>query len=168
VLVIDFPFMVFQKSPWYENGGLNLPVIIGSLAIFVLAILLWPLSALIRRHYGLHLTLNPEQRRARLVARLVALAYLIFFGGFATFMSIAFKDIGLLSPHYNGWLRLIQLFGWLGVLGTLIVLYNTFRVWGQKDRWLWSRISEAGIAVACLGAVWFIFMWDMLHWSLKY
>ncbi len=168
VLAIDFPFMVFQKSPWYENAALNLPVIIGSLVILVLAILLWPVSALIRRHYGLHLTLTPEQRRTRLVARLVALAYLIFFGGFATFMSIAFKDIGLLSPHYNGWLRLIQMFGWLGVLGTLIVLYNAFRVWGQRDRWLGSRISEAVIAIACLGAVWFIFMWDLLHWSLKY
>ena len=168
VLVIDFPFMVFQKSPWYENSGLNLPVIIGSLVILVLAILLWPVSALIRRHYGLHLTLSPEQRRARLIARLVAVAFLIFFGAFATFMSIAFKDIGLLSPHYNGWLRLIQLFGWLGVLGTLIVLYNAFRVWGQKDRWLCSRVSETLIAVACLGAIWFIFVWDMLHWSLKY
>lgn len=168
VLVIDFPFMVFQKSPVYENGALNIPVIIGSLVILLLAVLLWPVGALVRRHYELHLNLSPEQRRARLLARLVALTYLIYFGAFATFMSIAFKDIGLLSPHYNGWLRLIQLVGWIAVLGSLIVLYNALRVWQQKDRWLWSRIAETGIAVACLGAVWFVFVWNMLHWSLKY
>jgi hypothetical protein len=168
VLVIDFPFMVFQKAPWYENSALNLPVIIGSLIVFLLALLLWPVGGLIRRHYHQQLPLEPGQRRMRMLVRLVCIAYLVFFAAFATFFSLAFKDIGLLSPHFNPYLRLIQLVGWLAVLGTVIALINAVRVWKSPDRWIWSRISETVIAVACLGGVWFIFVWNLLHWNLKY
>jgi hypothetical protein len=64
------------------------------------------------------------------------LVYLVFFAAFATFFSMGFKDIGVLSPHYYGWLRMIQLIGWVAVLGTVIVLINALRVWKQPDRWL--------------------------------
>ena len=104
----------------------------------------------------------------RLWVRLVCLVFLIYFGAFALFLSTGFKDIGLLSPHYNPLLRAIQLVGWVAVLGTLIVIVNALRVWKHKDRWLWSRIGETLIALACVGAVWFIFTWNLLHWSLKY
>src|SRR5438445_9167359 len=48
VMVTDFPVFVFQRSPWYQNSGLNLPVIIGALAVLLLTIVLWPVAALIR------------------------------------------------------------------------------------------------------------------------
>jgi len=168
VMAIDFPFMVFQKAPWYLNSGLMQPLIIAALVVFLLAVVLWPVGALVRRHYGQKLALAPEQRRMRRLVRLVCLVYLIFFAAFGTFFVLGFKDIGLLSPQYNLWIRLIQVVGWVAVLGTVVVLLNAFRVWSQPERWLWSRISETIIAVACLAAVWFIFTWDMLHWSLKY
>src|SRR5205823_2009565 len=52
VLVIDYPFMVFHKSPWNENSALNLPIIVGSLAIMVLALLLWPVGAFVSVYYA--------------------------------------------------------------------------------------------------------------------
>lgn len=168
VLVIDFPFMVFQKARWYRNSVLNLPLIVGSLVVLVLTLLLWPVAALIRKHYDHKLVLSPQQRRLRLLVRLVCLVYLVFFGAFVGFFAAGLKDIGILSPRYNPLLRLIQLVGWLGILGTLIVLYNVLRSWKEPQRWLWSRIGDSLIALACLGAVWFVFMWNMLHWSLRY
>jgi CubicO group peptidase (beta-lactamase class C family) len=168
VLVIDFPFMVFQKARWYQNSVLNLPVIVGSLVVLLLTVLLWPVAALIRKHYGQKLDLSPQQRRLRFMVRMVCVVYLIFFGAFAGFFIAGLKDIGILSPHYNPLLRVIQMVGWLGILGTVIVLYNVLRSWKSADRWLWSKIGDSLIAVACLGAVWFVFMWNMLHWSLKY
>jgi lipoprotein signal peptidase len=63
---------------------------------------------------------------------------------------------------------MIQLIGWIAVLGTVVVLIHAIRVWKQPDRWLWSRISETLIAAACLGAIYFMFTWNMLHWSLRY
>src|SRR6266700_570763 len=164
LLVIDFPFMVFERARWYQNIMLNLPLIISSLAILLLTVLLWPIAALIRRHYGQSLTLTPRERRLRLLVRIVCLLDLTFFAAFAGFFAMAFKDIGLLSPHYNPWLRLIQIVGWLGILGTLIVIYNAVRSWKQPERWLWTRLADILIALACVGVIWFVFTWNMLHW----
>jgi CubicO group peptidase (beta-lactamase class C family) len=168
VAVIDYPFMVFQKAHWYENSAFQLPLIIASLCILLLGVLLWPITAIIRWHYGQRLNVAPEYRRLRVLVRLVCLADLVFFAAFAIFITLAFKDIGLLSPKYNFWLRLIQIIGWLGVLGTVIAVWNAFRSWRQPERWLWSRVGDALIALAAIGVVWFVFTWNLLHWTLRY
>jgi len=168
LLAIDFPFMVFEKARWYQSSMLNLPLIVSSLAILLLTVLLWPIAALVRRHYGRRLTLPPRDRRLRLLVRIVCLLDLAFFAAFAGFFAMAFKDIGLLSPHYNPWLRMIQIVGWLGILGTLIIIYNAVRSWKQPESWLWTRLADTLIALACVGIIWFVFTWNMLHWTLRY
>ena len=168
VAVIDFPFMVFEKASAWENSGFQLPLIICSLVVIVLTVLLWPVSALIRRHYSKPLTFTSQQKRLRLLVRLVCLAVILFFVGYVVFFSIALKDIGMLSPKGNPWLRLIQLFGWIGVLGTLIALYNAVLSWQDPARWLWTRIADTLIALSCVGVVCFVFTWHLLHWSLMY
>ncbi len=166
--VIDFPFLVIQKASWYQNSALQLPLIIGSLVVLVLTVVLWPVMALMRWHYAKPLTLTPQQKRLRLLVRLVCVAFIVFISAYAGFFTAALKDIGMLSPKGDPWLRLIQFVGWLGVLGTLIALYNAVRSWQEPARWLWSRIGDTLIALACLGVICFVFTWNMLHWSLKY
>jgi CubicO group peptidase (beta-lactamase class C family) len=168
VAVIDFPFMVFQTAPWYENSAFQVPLVIASLAVVALTLILWPVMALVRRHYGKPLNLTAPRRRLRLAVRLTCLLIAIFFAAFAIFFSMAMKDIGLLSPHGNPWLRLIQIVGWLGVLGTLVAIYNAFLSWRDPQRWMLARVCDAVTALACVGVVWFIFTWNLLHWSLQY
>jgi CubicO group peptidase (beta-lactamase class C family) len=168
VAVIDFPFMVFQKSPWYLNSALQLPLIIASLSVILLTLLFWPVAALIRKHYGKPLVLTPKQKRLRLLTRLCCVAYVIFFGAYLLFFSMALKDIEMLSPRSNPWLRLLQIVGWLGVIGTLFAVYNALRSWQDSQRWLWSRIADTLVALSCVGVIWFVLTWNMLHWSLKY
>ncbi|HET7209086.1 MAG TPA: serine hydrolase [Terriglobales bacterium] len=168
VAVIDFPFMVFQKAAWYENSAFQLPLIIVSLIVIVLAVILWPVMALIRRHYRTPLTLTPQQRRVRLLVRFTCVMIVVFFTAYATFFALAFKDIGLLSPRVNPWLRLIQIVGWLGILGTIVAIYGALQSWRTPQRWLAARIGDTLIALGCLGVVWFVFTWNLLHWSLKY
>jgi hypothetical protein len=168
VLVTDFPVFVFQRSPWNENSGLNLPLIVSAIVVLLLTLMLWPVGALIRRHYGHKLDLTPQQRRLRLIARLACLFDLLFLSGFALFFTLSDKDIGMLSPRYNPLLRTIQIVGWVGVLGTLAAVYNTFRSWREQDRWFWSKPADTLIALACVAFVWFVFTWNMLHWSLRY
>jgi hypothetical protein len=122
---------------------------------------------LIRRHYGKPLELSAEDRKRRLWVRLTCLLFVIFFAAFALFFVQSFKDIGLLSPKGNPWLRLIQLVGWLAVLGTFVTIYSAIRSW-RSQQWWATRLGNVVIALACVGAVWFIFTWNMLHWSLKY
>jgi CubicO group peptidase (beta-lactamase class C family) len=167
VMVIDYPFFVFQRSPGAENGTFNLGMIIVAIAIFVLTLLLWPVGALLRKHYGHPLNLTPQQRRLRLIVRLTCLLDLVFLVLFVGFFAMAEKDIGILSPRFNPLLRTIQLVGWLGLLGTLAALYGAWQSWKERRWWL-SRLGDTLIAVSCLGFVWFVFVWNMLHWSLRY
>jgi CubicO group peptidase (beta-lactamase class C family) len=168
VLVTDFPVFVFQRAPWDENSGLSLPFIVSALIVLLLTIILWPVAALARRHYKHPLTLSPRERGIRLLVRLACLFDLLFVCGFAAFFMVAEKDIGLLSPRFNPLLRLIQIVGWVGIVGTLVVLYNAFHSWREQGRWLWSRLADTLIAMACVAFVWFVFTWNMLHWSLRY
>lgn len=168
VLVTDFPVFVFQRAPWYENSAWNLPLIVCAIVVLVLTLIFWPLAALLRRHYGQKLTLTPLQNRIRLLVRLACLFDLLFLVGLVAFFTISEKDIGLLSPRFNSLLRFIQIVGWLGVIGTLAALYSALQSWRQQGRWLWSRLGDTLIALACLGFVWFVFTWNMLHWSLRY
>lgn len=166
--VIDFPFMVFQEAPWNENSAFQLPLVIASLAIILLTLILWPVMALLRRHYGKPFELTPQMKKLRLLVRLVCLLDVLFFVGYGVFFALGFKDIGMLSPHSNPLLRLIQLVGWLGILGTLIAIYYALRSWKEPQRWRWSRIGDAVVALACVGVAWFVFTWNLLHWSLRY
>jgi len=168
VMVTDFPVFVFQRSPWYQNSGLNLPVIIGALAVLLLTIVLWPVAALIRRHYGHKLSLSPQARRLRIIARLACLLDLIFVIALATFFTMTEKDIGLLSPRFDPVLRIIQIVGWLGIVGTLAVLYSALRSWREPERWWLSKLADTVMAAACVAFVWFVYVWNMLHWSLRY
>ena len=167
VMVIDYPFFVFQRSPVAENATFNLSVIIAAIAIFVLTLLLWPVGALVRKHYNRPLNLTPQQRRLRLIVRLTCLLDLVFLVLFVGFFAMAEKDIGILSPRFNPLLRIIQLVGWLGLLGTLAALYAAWQSWKERHWWL-SRLGDTLIALSCLGFVWFVFVWNMLHWSLRY
>src|SRR5205823_7989616 len=88
VAVIDFPFMVFEKAPWYQNSVLQLPLIIACLSVLLLTLLLWPVAAILRRHYSKPLILTPQQKRLRLVIRLAFLINLLFFAGYAGVLSL--------------------------------------------------------------------------------
>jgi len=168
VLVTDFPVFVFQRSPWNENSSFNLPLIVSAMVVLLLTLLLWPVAALIRRHYRQPLNLTPQQRRLRLMVRLACLFDLLLVCGLAVFFTMSEKDIGILSPRFNPLLRMIQLVGWVGVLGTLAALYNALRSWQEQGRWLWSKLGDSLIALACVAFVWFVFTWNMLHRSLRY
>ncbi len=163
-----YPFMAFQKASWYDSAAFNQFVMIGAIVIFVLALLFWPLGALLRRHYKQTLPLDPRERRLRLLVRIVCILDLLFVAGFVGFFAMAIKDIGMLSPRYNGLLRLIQIVGWLGVIGTLIAIYNAFVAWTAAGRWIWNRIGATLVALFCIAFAWFIIAWHMLVFSLRY
>jgi hypothetical protein len=81
---------------------------------------------------------------------------------------MAEKDISVVSPSHDPWLRLIQFAGWLGFLGAVLAVYNAVRAWKAPTRWIWSKLVETAIAFACVGFIWFAYNWSLLHWSLKY
>jgi hypothetical protein len=168
VLALDFPVFIFQRVPWYKSTYLNNGIFYGSLGVFGLALLLWPVAAGIRWHYGRTLDLNTAERRTRLWTRFVCLINLAFLLAWIAYGSMAEKKLSLLSDSFDPWMRGMELLGLIGVLGTAVALYNCIKAWGNPNRWVWSKVGETLIAMACLGLTWFVFQWHMLALSLNY
>lgn len=166
ILITDFPVFVFQKAPLNENSSLDLPLIIAAVVVLALSLLLWPLEALIRKHYKQTLTLTPKQRRLRLLVRIVAALDLIFLAAFVAFFTVS--EITLLTTRFNPLLWVIEIVGYLGVVGTVVVLYNAIESWRIPQHWIWAKLGDILVALACIVFVWFVFTWNMVHWSIKY
>lgn len=165
IMAIDAPFMVFQKARWHQGSLFNMSILVGSLTIFALTLVLWPVAALVRRHYGRKLDLTPAQRRSRLLVRLVCAADLAFVVAWFATLSGAFNDPAKLNRGLDPVLHVVELIGWVGVLGTLVALYHVFRV--GKSGW-WAKVRDAGVALASVGFAWFLLHWNLLNWSLNY
>jgi CubicO group peptidase (beta-lactamase class C family) len=168
VLAVDFPGFIFQRVPWYKSAYLNRGVFYGSFGVFGLALLFWPFGAAIRWHYGRKLDLSTPERRVRLSTRLVCLVNLAFLLAWTAYGSLAEKNLSLISDSFDPWMRVMELLGLIGVFGTVVALYNCVKAWRNPNRWLWSKVGETLIALACLSLTWFVFQWHMLAWSLNY
>ena len=193
--VMDFPFFTFQRVGWVQAKPFNYFVLGASVAILILALVLWPVAALVRRHYGRKLNLPPRERRLRIAVRLVCAADLLFLGCLVALLSILDAP-GAANSHIDIWIHLLQIVGVIGAVGTVLAIYSAVHAWratsspvratvaaaGAADAgstsapasqttessWIWSKIFPTLIAVACIGITWFFVYWNLLNFNLNY
>jgi CubicO group peptidase (beta-lactamase class C family) len=163
---VEIPVFIFQKVGFFENKHVNLAVLIFGVTVIVLTVLLWPVGALLRKHYGKPLELAPAERRQRLLVRLVCVLFTVLFLGWLGVLSSA-NDINAL----NALPRWVVIFGVLGVicsLGTILVVVNAVRSWGVSGRWIWAKVHDLLLAVACVGLVWFLLNWKLMNFNVHF
>jgi CubicO group peptidase (beta-lactamase class C family) len=165
VMGVDYPFMVFETTPWDETAPFTNTVIFGALGVLALTAVLWPIGALVRWHYGR--PLKTEQARLRVLVRIICIIDVAFAVAWIAMLSLL-NDIGRLTNALDPLIRVTQIIGWIGVIGTLCALYDALLALGDKHRWWWNRLHAIAIAIACLGFSWFLYHWHMLHFSLRY
>lgn len=168
ILVIDYPFMVFQRASWYQSSTFNLVVIGGALGVFLLTLVLWPITYFVRRHYAQTPKLSPTLGKLRMWARVVCAVDLFFVAVFVTLVLFSLKSFSVFSSRMDIWWHLLQFVGWLGVLGTFVVLWNGIESWRYQERGLCSKLGDTLIVLAAVSYTWFVVYWNMLHWSLHY
>ena len=168
IIVTDVPILVLQPVPQWKNDKLNLAILISVTVIFALTLLFWPVNAMLRWHYGEHLALSGEYRRSRRWARTICALNLVFIGGITVWLTMVGKNLSLLSSHFDGRLRALQLIGLLGVIGALGAIWYFVRSWREPDLWFWTRIWNTLLMLACLGYAFFLLNWHLLSFSLNY
>ena len=84
---VEIPVFIFQQTSLLENKYFNFVILFFGLSVVSLTVLLWPVGALIRKHYARPLALEPPERRRRLYVRLVCLLFLVLFVGWAAVLS---------------------------------------------------------------------------------
>jgi CubicO group peptidase (beta-lactamase class C family) len=161
------PAITLLRAPFWRSGSFVLPIVAGTFVVLLLTILAWPVAALVRRHYGKTLQLAEREVKLRRWARMAALTNLLFLG------SVFGVPLSLLSRFYlfndplDPWLRLLQLIGLLGAVGTGVVLWNAWIVCTGLRGW---AVKAWGVllAVACLVVTWLGFTFDIITVRLHY
>ncbi len=167
VLLIDFPAIVFQRVSWSDATPWNLVVSIASLSVLALTLLFWPVAALIRSHYRIRLEISPQQRRLRMVIRLVCLLYIIFAAGMA--LTLGDDDpLALLSGKLDTRLLFFEGVGILGIVGSLAVIYAAIRSWGERNLWAWTKIWNLLVMLSTIAMAWFAIHWNLVNFNMNY
>jgi len=164
---IDYPFFVFERASMTDNKNFNMAIIVPSLIFLALAVLFWPIGASIRWHYGTKLDLTSSEKRLRLAVRLVCILDLVFVVGWLIFIS-GTDEIANLSRSRDPFLYFLQILGVIAAIGTLIVILNAFRSWAKTGKWIWAKLFDVALALACIGFTWFIWHWNLINFNLRY
>ena len=109
--------------------------------MFALTLLFWPINALLRRHYGERLSLSTEYRQCAAMVRTVCALNIVLLVALGVWMTLAQNNIGLLSSHFDGRLRVLQVVALLDVLGALVGIWYFVRSWRELDLWFWTRVG---------------------------
>jgi CubicO group peptidase (beta-lactamase class C family) len=168
MIALEFPAEQLQQVDFLHSVGFVRNSLIGALAILALTLILWPIAAIVRWHYGYKIEASETERRARCWVRVECAVVIIFWVCFLATIMEGTSHLSLLSSSADGWFRIIQIIGWLGVIGTLIAIWNFFVSIAAPGRWWWAKLHDTLILLACLMSVWLIWLTHLLHFSLKY
>jgi CubicO group peptidase (beta-lactamase class C family) len=167
LLAIDYPFFVFPRAHTADNKYFNYAVLIPSVVVILLTLLLWPVAAGVRWHYGRKLEFTGGLKRLRLVSRLVAALFVIVLLGWVVVLSKASNPTAF-GKGLDPLLIVIQLLGVIAALGTLAVILYAARSWTQSGLWLWTKLHAVALAAACMGMTWFLWHWNLMNFNLHY
>lgn len=166
-IAVDFPAVALQRASWYLAKNFILFLLIGSLAVLVLTLLFWIIAGFVRRHYGRKLEWGGGDRFLRFVTRLVCLVDVAAFAVWAVTLTYGSADITRLTGSLDRWIHLAEFLTKVGVIATIIPLWNAVRGW-YHQRWWWSKIWETLIALSCLAFVYLAIIGKLWTWTVKY
>lgn len=154
----------FTFTPVDEDtqAAVVLPIAIGSVAVIVIAILSWPVSAFVRWKTSLPAR-DRTGRWARVLTRTAMVLTLLGFGCWALAFNVALN----FEPVSFGVLRLFQVVQGLGVLGivpAVYVLYDNIRRGEGWGRYLGSSL----VLLALLGTGWIATVFGMVVGSVSF
>ncbi|HEX4388986.1 MAG TPA: serine hydrolase domain-containing protein [Steroidobacteraceae bacterium] len=162
------PFMVFDRVPWYQNAAWLRPLLSVSVAALLLTVLLWPVSALVRRSFRAPLLLDPVSLRAYRLSKIAAVAIL---GGlllWCVIFALMLKDTNNLSSRLDWLLWLAEIFGTIAFIGgTALMLWNLKTVWQGARRWP-AKVWSVVLSVSALGVLWAAFAFKLISFGTHY
>jgi CubicO group peptidase (beta-lactamase class C family) len=163
---LDYPFFIFQRVGLLQNKTFNYVVLGFGLVVVGLTVLLWPIAAIVRKHYGKPLNYSPADNKRRLLVRFVCILLLAFFVAWLSMLSLLddLSSINRLAP----WIIILGILGVVGAIGTIFVCVNALRSVREPGRWLWTKLHDLVIAVACLGLIWFALAWHLMNFNVHY
>ena len=146
------PIMVFERlSAW---RALSMPLLVASLAIVLLTVIAWPVSALVRRYYGVRYALSGIDARAHRLVRIGALLSLLATAAALGLVVGMLSKLEMTSPGTDGLIIAMRLFATVALpLGAAFASWNAWHVLRARRKWL-AKLWALLLALACLFLLW--------------
>ncbi|MEZ5463157.1 serine hydrolase domain-containing protein [Dokdonella sp.] len=162
------PFMVFEPVPWWKSSAWLLPFLMAGLGALLLTVLAWPISAMIRRHYGVRYELSGRDARAHLVVRVTAIVVLAILTFAVILVVQMFDDLNNLSPANDTKVSLLRLAAMIVFpIATLIGFWNAAVVLGSRRRKL-AKLWSIVLALSFVAVLWFSYAFSLIGIGANY
>ena len=159
---------VLQAVPLARSQALNLPILLGSAAVLLWTLVLWPLSWLLRRGDRAEIGVGPEIRRLRLYMRGATLVDVVYLGAWtALVLPLLSLQLQVYSYKIDAIVLVMELAGVLPIAAAIVSIWVTWRLFEHRAPWL-SMIWSVFVSAAMLGIVWIGWMGGLLGVNLNY
>jgi CubicO group peptidase (beta-lactamase class C family) len=161
------PVMVFQRINGMQSRGSI--VLLGgiSIALFILAIVIWLGSWMLRKYFRVPMEMTLPEARLRLASRWGAIAFLVLVFAWVNLLQASASNPVVIF-NMDGPLKVLYILGVLALLGALAIVINAAsRVLRGPGGFL-SRAGELLLGLAGLYGIWAIFAFGLASFSLHY
>jgi CubicO group peptidase (beta-lactamase class C family) len=167
--VDDFsPFMMFEPAPAARSPAWLLPATIASLAVLVLTVVLWPVSAIVRRRYGKAFPLEGREALAHRLVRIGAIASTAALVAWGVTVVSMLENLGMMSSALDPWLYTLHILGTIAVVaGFLIALWNASVVWRGGRSWF-AKLWSLALVLATFIVLWVAVVFHLVGLGVNY
>ena len=156
------------RASLWNSSAWNIPAMFATLAMLLLTVVFWPVKAVLRWRYDSPFPLEGRAATVYRLTRIVALIDLVFLGGYFGALAYGSEHLDFFDTSADWLFLALQVLGVIGIVGTLVPLYELRLALADGERPWWTKVTDACIALACLATVWFAFTINLVNFHLNY
>jgi CubicO group peptidase (beta-lactamase class C family) len=166
---LEAPFTVLDRVDGVHDAGWLLPSLYVSLLALLLTVVLWPVSAIVRRRFGARLNLSRPALRAYRASKIGALLILAGLGAWTISIVSMFSDLNKTTDAFDPILRFDQVFAFIAFVGGfLLMLWNLVAVWRDGTRRWPAKLWSLVLVFAAFIVLWIAFTFHLIGWGVNY
>ena len=161
----DDPSSILQPVPAWKSSVWNLSLLCGSIALLLIVVVMWPVSALLRWKYRQPSTLAGKELLVTRVLRVAALIDVVYLLAWIVPLSpILSNHLEAYSDSLDLYIRLLQ------IGGLLVIAAAVAGIWAacQKSQKWTAAVWHVLSAGALVGIVWIAVITKLISFNLNY
>ncbi|GFE84833.1 FmtA-like protein [Steroidobacter agaridevorans] len=161
------PFMMFER-PAPSRASWLTPAFLASLIAMVATAVAWPISALMRRRYGMVDTRSAADAKAYRWLRIAAITTVAMWLAWIATIGTMMSDLSNLSEKFDTWLWTLHVLSVVTLLGGVIAaLWHAKRVLRGERRWC-AKVWALAMVLAMNVSLWMAVAYNVIASGVNY
>jgi len=161
------PFLVMLPAPWWKSSAIFKPLLAGAIVVLFVALLAWPATALLRRHYRLWPAHAGAPGRLWRISRIAAAGALAAVASWIAVFAQLNGNLFAFSPAFDAWLVVLKLATAIFCVGGLAAaLGDARRSWSAR-RWA-AKTGSLLLVLAFATLAWLVVVLKLAGYGTNY